>query len=333
MDYARVVNEGLAAILDECENAQNPGTAEEQQYRKAMAITLHAVIDWAHRYAVAADEAAQKSGDALLRMCHRRVADACRRVPAQPARTLFEALQAIVLVHLAIYIEGQGLSVSVGLLDRILAPFIDDAFDPEYATEFLSAFILKINANALFGSGSKTQPITIGGLDALGNDQCNALTLCILDAVDRVRVGDPHLFLRWHQKMDPRVKARAIEMLSAGVSMPLLIHDIPTVQGFIEGGISKGDAWEYCVIGCNELGIPGKLWESATSINGNIVYLDMLNRVLLEHPDLGSVASAQALLPLLEQVMFEAALRMREYGQNRKKQHSCSRCHPLSLRR
>ncbi|TFG71416.1 MAG: hypothetical protein E4H27_04670 [Anaerolineales bacterium] len=319
VDYDRVVHEGLAAILHECKSAQFTGTVEEQQYRQAMAITLQAVVDWAHRYAVAADNAARTAGDSLVRKCHQRVADACRRVPALPARTLFEALQAIVLVHLAIHIEGQGLSVSIGLLDRILAPYIDDGFDPEVAADLLSAFVLKINANALFGSGSKTQPITIGGLDALGNDQCNDMTLCILDAVDRVRVGDPHLFLRWHQKINPQVKARAVEMLAAGVSMPLLIHDIPTVHGFIEAGIPPEDAWGYCVIGCNELGIPGKLWESATSINGNIVYLDLLNNVLLEYPDLESITSTEALLPLLERVMYEAAVQMRENGQNYKK--------------
>ena len=319
VDYHRVVHEGLSAILVECETTTYTGTVEEHQYRKAMAITLHAVIDWAGRYAAAADSAAKNARDPLVRLCHQRVADACRHVPAKPARSLFEALQAIALVHLAIHIEGQGLSVSIGLLDRILAPFINEGFDPELATELLSAFLLKINANALFGSGSKTQPITIGGLDTSGNDQCNAITLCMLDAVDRMRVGDPHLFVRWHKEIDPRVKTRAIEMLAAGVSMPLLIHDTPTVQGFIQAGISSEDAWDYCVIGCNELGIPGKLWESATAINGNIVYLDLLNRVLLEHPDLGSISSAQALLPILEKVMLEAAVRMREYGQDCKK--------------
>ena len=64
--------------------------------------------------------------------------------------------------------------------------------------------MLKINANSLFGRGSKTQPITVGGLNHRGEDQCNALTLAFLDAADRVRVGDPHVFLRWHENIAPR---------------------------------------------------------------------------------------------------------------------------------
>ena len=280
VDYHRVVHGGLESVLAECQNHAAEGSLAQQQYRQAMAISLKAVIDWAHRYALAAAREGEESIDPLVRECHLRVAAACLQVPAKPARSLFEALQSIVLVHLALAIEGQGLSVSIGLLDRILEPFYDDPFDATYNTDLFSAFLLKINANSLFGRGSKTQAITIGGLDDHSVDQCNAFTLCLLDAVDRVRVGDPHLFLRWHNDIDDRVRDRAVELLAKGVSMPLLIHDIPTVQGFISAGITKEDAWDYCVIGCNELGIPGRLMESATAMHGNVIYLALLNRLL-----------------------------------------------------
>ncbi|MCX6375703.1 MAG: hypothetical protein NTU88_06680, partial [Armatimonadetes bacterium] len=189
-----------------------------------------------------------------------RVAEACERVPAKPARSLFEALQAIALIHLAIHIEGHGYSVSLGLLDRVLLPYYDENED---ATELLAAFILKIAANSLWGSHSKTQAITLGGLDHRGNDACNPLTMRFLDACEMIRMPDPHVFIRWHERIDARVKERAIELLGAGLSMPLLIGDEQTAQGFIRAGVAPEDAWNYCVIGCNELGIPGKLWDSA----------------------------------------------------------------------
>ena len=320
VDMDRVVHDGLQAMIRETQQCDEDTDPAKRTYRQAMSVALQAVIDWAHRYANAAEAAAGAQQDSLLRAAYLRIAKACRQVPAKPSRDLFEGLQAIVLVHLAIAVDGHGRSISIGLPDRVLAPFIDDSFDPEYATNMLGAFILKITSNSLFGRGSKTQPITVGGLDSRGHDQCNALTLCFLDACDRVRVGDPHLFLRWHQRIDPEVKHRAAEMLAAGVSMPLLINDVPTVQGFIDAGVSVEDAWEYCVIGCNELGIPGRSQESSTAMNGTIEYIELLNHVLLEHPAPDSIADTSQLLGCLEEEMKRRAVKMRERGKRRRKQ-------------
>jgi formate C-acetyltransferase len=317
VNLERVVHEGLTSMIEEVEHHRDEGTEDERVYRQAMAITLQAVIDWAERYAEAAEQAAVAASDPLICAAHRRVAEACRRVPARPARTLFEGLQAMVLVHLALHIEGHGLSVSIGHPDWILAPFVDG--DPAQAgaalTHLVAAFLLKIHANSIFGRGSKTQAITVGGVNRAGVDQCNALTRAFLDAADLVRVGDPHLFLRWHAGIDDTVKARAIEMLAAGVSMPLLINDEPTAQGFVDAGFAADDAWDYCVIGCNELGIPGRSSESATSTSGLIQYLELLNGVLLEHPAPNEIRSTDELLALLERRMQAHLVVRREKGQ------------------
>lgn len=343
VDYDGVVHKGLNAMIDEVLRRADEGTPDEQIYRRSMSVALQAVVEWAERYAGAADTAAKAASDPVRRACHLRVAEACRHVPGKPARTLFEGLQAIVLTHLAIYIEGHGLSVSIGLPDRILAPFVLDPqaqggpqptapctkespdcptgrlrFSPAQAlsgiTDLIAAFILKINTNSLFGRGSKTQAITVGGVDYRGEDQCNALTLAFLDAADRVRVGDPHVFLRWHENIAPEIKRRAVEMLAAGVSMPLLIGDTATAQGFINAGVPPEDAWDYCVIGCNELGIPGRSAESATAMSGTIQYLALLNEVLLEHPDVDAL-DMDALLDTLEATMRERMVQSRLRGQ------------------
>jgi formate C-acetyltransferase len=319
VDMNRVVHEGLAAMIAEAQRYDDEADPDKRDYRQAMSIALQAVIDWAHRYADAAEMAARSEVNPVICTAHRRVAQACRHVPAYPARNLFEGLQAMVLTHLAVAIEGHGMSISIGLPDRVLAPFIDDDFDYEYATNLLSAFMLKVAGNSLFGRGSKTQPITIGGVDHCGKDQCNALTLCFLDACDRVRVGDPHLFLRWHEDINPQVKQRAVEMLAAGVSMPLLINDMPTAHGFINAGVAEDDAWDYCVIGCNELGIPGRSAESATARAGNIQYLQILNQTLLEHPNPDAIRDMPQFLECLETTMFRRAFEMRKLGEQGRK--------------
>ncbi len=55
VDLDRVVHEGLAAIVSEAERYAGVGTESEQVTRQAMAIALQAVMDWAGRYAEAAE--------------------------------------------------------------------------------------------------------------------------------------------------------------------------------------------------------------------------------------------------------------------------------------
>jgi len=314
VDLDRVVHQGLESILAELVRREGDGSVAQQVYRYAMSISLRAVIGWANRYADAAAQRAGETDDPELAALHRRVAEACRQVPARPARNLFEGLQAIALVHLAIALEGHGMSVSIGLPDRVLAPF---AADPD-AVECIAAFMLKITANSIFGKASKTQAITIGGADDEGRDCCNALTSAFLEACRVAAVGDPHVFLRWHDSLDPKVAQLAAEMLAEGRSMPLLIGDRPTAEGFIAAGVAPVHAWQYCVIGCNELGIPGLSAESATATFGSTQPLETLHQTLAELPEPDALPGMDALLDAYEARLSDRLMKARENGRRQK---------------
>lgn len=285
IDLEAVVQRGLRAILNDVLARQHEGAPEQRAYRQAMAVSLEAVIAWAHRYAAAADREAGVIADPRLAAAHRRVASACRHVPEFPARDLFEGLQAIVLVHLAMVLEGQGVSVSLGLPDRALARFAAQAEgEMDQAVEWCGAFLLKIAGNSYHGRFSKTQTITLGGADERGADQCGAVTLAFLRAFARVPVADPHCFLRWHSGLDPRVWRETLAMLSAGRSMPLLVNDHAVVPGLMDAGIARTDAWNYCIIGCNEVGIPGRACQTACCHGLYLNDLVLLDQVLRRDP-------------------------------------------------
>ncbi len=318
VNFRRVVHDGLQSIITEVEGHATEGSEEQQTYRQAMLISLHAVVAWSLRYAGAAELAALREQDPLVREALGRVSRACMHVPLRPARDLFEGLQAIALVHLATAIEGHGLSISIGLPDRALAHLVDNTIDTEETTALVAGFMLKIAANSFQGRGSKTQAITVGGADSHGRDCSNVLTSCFLDACDMVRVGDPHLFLRWHPGLDPRVRVHATHLLAHGLSMPLLVGDGPTVEGLIAAGIAPADAWEYCVIGCNELGVPGRSASSAAPSAGVIEHLGLLMAALDRHPDPDSLHSAREVLDILEQELRRTLAARRLRGRERR---------------
>ncbi|MFP4354415.1 MAG: pyruvate formate lyase family protein [Phycisphaerae bacterium] len=285
-DYGMVVQRGLEWVIERIDETHGGGEPAER-YRKAMRIACQAVIDWAGRYAEQAGQLAERSEDPALIVCYRRIASACRQVPARPARDLFEGLQAILLVHLAIQIEGQGMSVSIGGLDHILTRFDSEARqDPMWAAQLAGAFLLGVSANGFLGRASKTQAITLGGADANGQDRCNSLTEAFLDALELCpSIGDPHVYLRWHEGLCPKVRDRAMDLLAAGRSMPLLINDHAVVPGLERIGIAGQDAWDYAIIGCNEVGVPGRCCQTGFSTMLGYNELELLDQVMRTDPE------------------------------------------------
>ena len=161
-----LLEKGLDYVIELSEQpSADPGV---EIYRQACGISCQAVIDWANRYALAAEKEIAKTDDPGLKQVYLLMAAACRQVPAGPARNMYEALQSMILVHLAMHFEGHRYSVSPGRLDQLLLPYYREE---EPTTELLEGFMLKIFANNVYGSHSKTQNITIGGADQDGNDQ------------------------------------------------------------------------------------------------------------------------------------------------------------------
>lgn len=294
VNIEKLLNKGLEGIINEINSYIKHDDTGEDITRKSFRICCQAVIDWASRYTKAAEEAAWVEKDPVRKDCLLRVADACNRVPAKPASNLFEALQSIILVHMAIIIEGHGYSVSPGNLDRYLAKYSNDT--EVDTTDLLAAFILKLSEVSLWGSHSKTQCITLGGVDSKLQDKTNKLTASFLDAINIVRMPDPQIFLRWHHNLNKGIKMKTLQMLNNGLSMPMLIGDRETVQGLVNAGIEEEDAWNYCVIGCNELGVPGKLMFLACYISG----LKILDNIIKDDHSLSTISSMNNIIALMK---------------------------------
>jgi pyruvate-formate lyase len=281
LDFDRVVNVGLENVMADIRRQMRSEDSDGNMYREAMLIACEAVIGWADRIADEAGQLACVETDPVQAEAHARVAEACRHVPRRPARTYFEGLQAILLVHLASILEGQGTSQSIGLPDRALRRFADEVeADFDTCTEFTRAFLLGICANSFQGRVSKTQALTLGGGDQAGNDACSAVTRCFLEAYDRTPVADPHAFFRWHKNVSDTVWEKVVAMLSRGRSMPLLVNDEVAVPGLRDLGIPDEDAWNYCIVGCNEIGIPGRATETAWSMGTCLVEIEVLGECL-----------------------------------------------------
>ena len=102
------------------------------------------------------------------------------------------------------HIEQYGWSISAGRFDQYMFPFFRRDLDSGVLTQ-TEAWELLLNLWIKFmdnvGSEVKEtvfQNLTLGGQDAEGLDQANALSALCIDATVALKVNQPAISVRWH---------------------------------------------------------------------------------------------------------------------------------------
>src|SRR5690606_3566996 len=101
-----------------------PEAVDKREELLAMDVACEALVLFAERHAALADERAALETDEMRRAELRKIADVCRRVPAERPRDFHEALQTYWFCHLGVVTELNGWDAfSPGHLDQHLLPF------------------------------------------------------------------------------------------------------------------------------------------------------------------------------------------------------------------
>ncbi|MCE1195935.1 glycyl radical protein [bacterium] len=267
---------------------------KKHQLYLAMQDSLAGLSAWIRRYEALARSQAAASSDAARAAELREIAATCAAVAEDAPTSFRQALQLTCFVQLALQIESNGHSVSLGRLDQYLHPFYaqdarSGAMTPEQAKELLSCFWLKLLAVKKVRSWSHTrfsaggplyQNVTIGGVTRGGADAVNELSYLILESVGDMKLTQPNLTVRYHRGMSADFLKAAIEVIKRGFGMPAFNNDEVVIPGMLKLGVSLEDARDYSAIGCIEVAVPGK-WGYRTTgmsfLNLMRVFLATLN--------------------------------------------------------
>ena len=151
-DYPRLLAAGLAGIRADAE-AQRPHaqSGDEIAFLDSVVIALDAVMDYARRLARHCDAAADRQADPIRAGELRQIAANLRQAPAGPARTYWQALQAVWLLHMVFHATMDG--NAVGRLDQYAWPLLAadleaGRLDMAFAAELTDCFCLKFNERA-----------------------------------------------------------------------------------------------------------------------------------------------------------------------------------------
>ncbi len=292
-DYRMVVHEGLRSVDEEATRRLESGTMpdgvaltkDQEAFFRSVRITIEGIRQMAANLAGEAERQAQEPGISLERREELlEIAQACRWVPYEPARTFQEGLQAIWLVHIAINLEDFEQGLSFGRLDQILYPLYladieEGRLTEERACEILASFCLKAcetlplyseRIDKFFSGGGVAQAITVGGTDAEGRDVANELTGLILDSYAQVLTREPALHVRVHPDTPDWLMRKAVQLIQLGTSRPSLFGDPAVVRALETAGMSTEHARDYAVIGCVEMASQGRTYNSSDAALFNL---------------------------------------------------------------
>jgi formate C-acetyltransferase len=306
VDYQKVLKIGLNGVIEEIQQKQilfqKENDAEKVSKLEAMKISCEAVICMAERYAELAEQQAEdlKNGNPKRAEELRKIARICRKVPANPATTLHEALQSFYFVHIGLWIESNGPVKSLGRIDKAWYPYyINDVegsgeLTEEDALELIECFILKINEleriQPLYVAEnwpSNYQTATIGGLDPNTEDyNYERIGYLILRAMKNMRVQQPTVTIRWNAKLSEDFLFAALDVLKEGMGYPAfqgdprnLIWLKETMPQYCTNTVTvpKEDYYDWAPVGCEETEIQGK---TSPMLLGRINFLKLLQLAL-----------------------------------------------------
>jgi len=273
-DLVRQGTDGLRARI-EARRARGDLSKEGRDYLEASLLVLEAVERFSDRYRAEA-----------RRIGRMDVAEVLEQVPRKPPRDLREALQLIWLFQLIIQIESIDQGISLGRIDQYLYPLYRDLasrgqIDDDELREWIAAFCIKLSeviplfsrrATEYFAGLPSGQALTIGGVDARGEDACNELTFLFIDVMEGLKTRQPNWHARLARVSSPEYVRRVFSVVAAGGGSPALYNDDVIMPAMVECGVPADRVFDYATVGCVEPALSG---ESFTSSDAAIFNLAM----------------------------------------------------------
>lgn len=263
--WADILRLGVGGILRHIEGrARELGDHKSRVFAKNARIQVEAVDAFVKRYAqAAAKKAAQSEGEAKQRFL--RMARALEIVPMNPAYDLFSALQSIWILHMIASCYAGARDYGFGRIDQYLLPYYekdlaDGVYTQEEADLLLAHFLIKPNEICGIGtynykakpipSVSSKQYMTLGGCDANGVSQANALSFAFLRAEEISNMPEPVVVTRIDPQADPAFAQQVYRTMSIVTDKMHAYNDRLIYNTLKNKGLPPEVAADFTFSGC-----------------------------------------------------------------------------------
>ncbi len=258
LDYEKLLHVGVEGLLSEIRERRSKldiiGNAKEDlekdEFYECCEAELTALCDLGDRYAVYAQELADKEEDPKRKAELQTTADNFRVVPRHPAKTFHQALQCIHFYNMSLWELYY-----FGRVDRYLYPYYErdvkaGILTYEKAVELYTCFMLLPEAYVL---PNVALDAMLGGRDKEGDPVENDVTYAALDAIAYAHTANGKVTLAISKDSSEKLLRRAIQCNAAGLTQPALFNDDLITEAFVRRGVKLPDARDYCNTGCAEV--------------------------------------------------------------------------------
>lgn len=316
-----LMNKGMLDIQQEAKdhlkelNYENPDDIEKIYFYKSIIDTTEGVMIYAKRISEYAKELAAKETNLKRKDELLKIAEVNAYVPAHKPRTFWEAIQSVWTIESLLVVEENQTGMSIGRVDQYMYPYYkadieSGRMNDFQAFELAGCMLIKMSEMMWITSegGSKFfagyQPFVnmcVGGVTRSGHDATNELTYLLMDAVRHVKIYQPSLACRIHNKSPKQYLKKIVDVVRSGMGFPACHFDDAHIKMMLAKGVSIEDARDYCLMGCVEPQKSGRLyqWTSTAYTQWPICIELVLNKgVPLWYgkqvcPDMGDINSFQ----------------------------------------
>jgi trans-4-hydroxy-L-proline dehydratase len=302
----RGIYEELAAYHGRLPEAERAGEKGAQLRAMMTSATLPQAL--AARYADRCRSLRETETDADRRWELEQMAGILQRVPWEPARTFWEAVQALWLTHMLIMSDENypGPGVSFGRMDQFLLPYWEtsmaEGMDREFGKEILKCFWIHCNTayDAMIKNGNQGitagfgQLLTLSGVGRGGRDMTNELTYVMLEVIDEMTpILEPKPNVRLHRNSPEELLDRVTDMIASSQGAPFLLNfDERSMAGMMREAriadvtdlIHEENVFDYAPVGCLENTMVGN--DRSGTVDNNLNLLKAVELALTGGKDL-----------------------------------------------
>jgi len=253
----------------------NPEHTENIYFLKSVVIACDAMVLLGKRYAKRAKQMAANESDPVRKQELQNIAAVCTKIPGQAPETFYEALQMVWFGQVAHFLEENAPSYSPGRIDQYFLPYYEKdlaegQLTEDGAKELLYCFLLKFNeipwllnefASMYYAGYMAFQNICVGGQKPQGGDATNELSYMILDCAQHLQLYQPSFAARIHNKSPQTYLNKIGDVVKTGIGFPANHFDDTTIKMLLSYGVEPADAKDYCLVGCVEPAISGRLYQ------------------------------------------------------------------------
>lgn len=249
IDYGYVLRNGLNEYIRRVDaRLSELCNDKEREFLNAMREMLCAAEIFSKRFAALALEYAQNTDDPAKKAHFERMHRALCRVPMEPARDFYEAIQCVWLMHSLVPIsEHAWYSISLGRLDQYLYPYYAAADETEKTRipEYIAALFRLLDS---YGDGACA--LNLGGLDENDNDMTNELSRVIVEVEKQVRLRSPIIAVRISEKTPDDFFESLIDEKLFSMGQPTFYSERACRRAMEKRGLSHKEAVGYSVNSC-----------------------------------------------------------------------------------